>query len=198
MGLENVEQAVLAEVRAEAGKLLAEARARLAERLAAAGREIGSRFEQRRRRELAHLESEHNRELSRERTAARLEVLREKNRLIEEAFRGALASLAALPRERLLELAGQWLAEVPPDQPGTVLAGGRERQFLAGGFLERINAGRSGKLKLSDEPGPESGGLVVRAERFEYDFSWAGQLADRKGALAPLVAAELFGGKPQP
>jgi len=198
VGLENVEKAVLAEARAEAGKLLAEARGRLAERLAAARREIDSRFDLRRRRELAHLESEHQRELARARTAARLEVLREKNRLVERAFRGALERLAALPRERFLALAGEWLAEVPAEQPGAVLAGERERGWLAGAFLDRVNAGRTGKLELSAEPGPEGGGLVVRGEKFEFDLSWAGQLADRRGQLSPLVAAELFGDKAQP
>ena len=69
----------------------------------------------------------------------------------------------------------------------------RERKMLAGKFIENVNAERTGKLVISDEAGPVGGGLVVRAEKFEFDFSWAGRMADRKGALAPEVAAILFG-----
>jgi hypothetical protein len=82
---------------------------------------------------------------------------------------------------------------VPAELAGSIVAGERERGFLAGSFLKKINASRKGKLKLSDEPGPAGGGLIVRAEKFEFDFTWAGRISDRKGALAPDVAAALFG-----
>jgi V/A-type H+/Na+-transporting ATPase subunit E len=193
MGLENVEKAVLAEARAEAEEIAAEARSSLNERVAAAGREMDERFEARHKREMARLQSEHNRELSRARTDARLAVLKEKNAVIEKAFAGALEKLAELPEEKFLALAGKWLREVPADLEGRIATGERERAMLSGAFIEKINAGRSGKLTLSDEAGPVGGGLVVRAEKFEFDFSWAGRLADRKGALAPEVAAILFG-----
>jgi vacuolar-type H+-ATPase subunit E/Vma4 len=193
MSLDRVEAAVMEEARAEAAGLLSAARAQLAERVAAAGREVAERFEQRRRREMARLEGEHLRKVSAARTAARLDVLREKNRLVERAFDLALEQLAALPREEFLRQAEAWLAQVPPDQPGEILAGPRERGFLEGAFLERVNSRRTGRLTLSAEPGPPGGGLVVRAERFEYDFTWRGQLADRRGALSPLVAGLLFG-----
>jgi V/A-type H+-transporting ATPase subunit E len=192
MTLDNVEKAVLEEARAEAERLLAEARSRLGEKLAAEKREIEERFAGRRRREFSRLDSEHHRELSRARTEARLEVLKEKNRLVEEVFSRALARLAKLPAEEFLTLAGKCLAQVPPELEGSVLAGERERELLAGDFMKKVNASRKGKLKLSDEAGPPGGGIVVRTERFEFDFSWAGRLADRKGALAPNVAATLF------
>jgi len=199
VSLENVERAVLAEAEKQAAAIVGDAHGRLEDRLDAEEREVAERFEARRRRELARLGSEHNRELSRARTEARLEVLKEKNRLIEQAFAGALERLAELPKDQFLKLAGKWLAEVPAELAGRIAAGERERGFLSGAFLKKVNAGREGKLELSDEPGPAGGGLVVRAERFEFDFSWAGRLADRKGALAPEVAAILFGkedGKP--
>jgi vacuolar-type H+-ATPase subunit E/Vma4 len=200
VSLENVEQAVLAEAGKEAELLLAAARQKLAGRLAAEKREIDSRAESRRRRELAHLEGEQLRELSRERTAARLAVLAEKNRLVEEVFRRALAALAGLSPDRFLALAEKWLAEVPTDLAGEIIAGPRERASLAGGFLDRINAGRTGRLSLAEEtlPPASGGGLLVRAGRFEFDFTWAGRLADRRAALTGTIAAELFGetGKP--
>ena len=99
-----------------------------------------------------------------------------------------------MPGPQFLKLAGKWLAEVPPELSGEIVAGKRERSYIEGAFLKKVNAGRTGKLTLSDGPGPEGGGLVVRAGKFEFDFSWAGRLADRKGALAPEVAALLFGG----
>ncbi len=193
MGLENVEKAVLAEAEKEAAVIVGEAHGRLEDKLAAEEREVAERFEAHRKRELARLEAEHNRELSRARTEARLAVLTEKNRLIEQAFAGALEGLAELSEEKFLSLAEAWLAEVPSELVGRIAVGERERGLLSGAFLEKINAGRQGKLELSDEPGPAGGGLVVRAERFEFDFSWAGRLADRKGALSPEVAAILFG-----
>lgn len=192
MGFQNVEKSVLAEARAEANRLVAEARAKLDERLAAERRELEERFAGRRRRELARLEAEHNRELSRARTEARLKVLKEKNRLVEEVFAEALRRAGELPKAEFLKLAEKWLAGVPPELAGRIVAGERERSHLAGAFLKKVNAKRSGKLELSDEPAPEGGGMIVRAERFEFDFSWAGRLADRKGVLAPEVAAALF------
>ena len=200
MGIENVEKSVLAEARKEAEELLAAARKRLAERFAAEKREIDARAEARRRRELAQVEGEHVRELARERTAARLAVLTEKNRLIEEVLKGALAKVAAMPREKFQALAAEWLAEVPADQAGEIVAGAREREFLGGGLLDRVNAGRTGRLTLSAEMLPDSagGGMLVRAGRFEFDFTWAGRLADRRSALTAMIAGELFGeaGKP--
>ena len=190
MGLENVEKAVLAE--AEAERIRVEARAGLDEKLAAARRELEDRFEARERRGMARLQSEHNRELSRARTEARLAVLKEKNRVIEKTFGAALGKLGELSEERFLELAEKWLAGVPGDLDGRIVCGERERGYLSGGFMDKVNAPRSGRLEVSDEPGPAGGGLVVRAEKFEFDFSWAGRLADRKGALAPDVAATLF------
>ena len=193
MGLENVEKAVLAEAEKEAAAIVAEARGGLEAKVAVEKREIEERFEARRRRDMARLEAEHNREISAARTEARLAVLSEKNRLIEAVFAKALEKLAELPPAEFLELAAAWLAEVPPDLPGRIAAGPNEKKHLSGAFLQKINAGRTGKLELSDEPGPEFGGIVVRAEKFEFDFSWAGRLADHKGSLAPEVAAALFG-----
>jgi vacuolar-type H+-ATPase subunit E/Vma4 len=193
VSLENVEKAVLAEAEAEAERILAKARAELDEKLGAGRRELEERFAGHRRREMARLESEHNRELSRARTEARLTVLKEKNQLVERAFAGALQRLAELPEKDFLKLTEQWLAEVPSELGGEIVAGERERSYLAGEFLKKINAGRSGQLTLADGPGPAGGGIVVRAEKFEFDFTWAGRLADRKAGLAPEVAAMLFG-----
>ncbi len=193
MGLENVEKAVLAEAEAEAERIGVEARASLDEKLAVARREVEDRFEGREKRGMARLQSEHNRDLSRARTEAKLAVLKEKNRIIEGAFAGALERLGELPQEKFLALAEKWLGEVPENLEGRVACGERERGYLSGDFINKVNSGRSGKLEVSDEPGPAGGGLVVRAEKFEFDFSWAGSLSDRKGALAPDVAAVLFG-----
>ena len=134
--------------------------------------------------------------ISGERTAARLAVLAEKNRIVGEVLDAALARAAAVPRERFGELAAKWLAEVPAELSGEVLAGPRERELLAGGLLDRVNSGRAGKLALSDEglPGSSGGGMLVRAGRFEFDFTWAGRLAERRAALTALIAAELFDG----
>jgi vacuolar-type H+-ATPase subunit E/Vma4 len=193
MSLENVEKAVLAEAEAEAARILAEARASLDGKLADARREVERRFESRHKREMARLQSEHNRELSRARTDARLAVLKEKNRIIEEAFAAALERADELPKDAFLKLAAGWLASVPDEISGRIVASERERSYLAGEFLEKVNASRSGKLELSDEPGPAGGGMVVRSEKFKFDFSWAERLDDRKGSLAPEVAGIIFG-----
>ncbi len=192
MGLENVEKAVLEEARAEAERIVAEARSRLAERLEIEKRDVEKRFAERRRHGLARLDSEHHRELSRARTDARLEVLKRKNAMVESAFEEALRMLSELPAEKFLELAAGWLSQVPDDLSGRISAGERERAAMAGDFLEKINAGRRGKLELSAEEAPEGGGLIVRSERFEFDFSWAERMDDRRGTLAPEVAAVLF------
>ncbi|MHC4916449.1 MAG: V-type ATP synthase subunit E family protein [Planctomycetota bacterium] len=194
MGFENVEKAVLEEARAEAAEIVADARSRLAERLELEKRELDRQFAARRRRRLARLDSEHHRELSRARTDARLEVLKRKNAMVEAAFEEALRMLGKLPAEKFLELAAGWLAGVPGELSGKICAAERERSEMAGAFLKKVNAGRKGKLEISDEHPPEGGGLVVRAERFEFDFSWAERLDDRRGTLAPEVAAVLFAG----
>ena len=192
MGLENVEKAVLEEARAEAAKIVAEARADLTERLEVEKRDMEKRFAERRRHALARLDSEHHRELSRARTDARLDVLKRKNAMVEAAFDEALRMLGDLPAEKFLELAAGWLAQVPGNLSGRICAGERERAAMSGKFLEKINGGRQGKLELSAGEDPPGGGLIVRSDRFEFDFSWAERMDDRRGTLAPEVAAVLF------
>ncbi len=193
MGLENIEKAVLSEAEVEGQAIVAEAKSLLAERLAVAKRELEERFASRQRQQMANLESEHNRELSAARTDARLAVLKEKNRVIEEAFAGALKKLAEIPEEKFLKLAEAWLQEVPGELAGQIAAGPRERKLLEGAFLKRVNQNRKGKLTLAEGDGPVGGGIRVLADKFEFDFTWAGRMADRKGALAPDVAAIIFG-----
>jgi vacuolar-type H+-ATPase subunit E/Vma4 len=193
MGLENIEKAVLSEAEAEGQGIVAEAKSLLAERLAVAKRELEERFAARKRQQMANLESEHNRELSAARTDARLAVLKEKTRVIEAAFAGALQKLAEIPEEHFLKLAKAWLQEVPSELSGQIAAGPREQKLLEGEFLKGINQGREGKLTLAQGDGPVGGGIRVLADKFEFDFTWAGRLADRKGALAPDVASIIFG-----
>jgi vacuolar-type H+-ATPase subunit E/Vma4 len=182
MSAEGLKSAVLDKARREAGQVLAQARA---------SSEQGDRqAEEQSRREAAAILEQARLEASREREQAlaalqreqRLQTLAAKNRLLEQAFAGAVEGFRGLPAQRLRELYREELASLDLRDAGLRVPPGAKPEFEA--LLE-------GRARVEEDPAVEAGYIVVRSD-FRLDRSLAARLAEIRAQMRPKIAQLLF------
>ena len=193
MTVERIRKAILSEAHQEAEKIEAEAQQRHDRRLGEARKELEEEFARRfeHARQQQELESRHR--VMGVRAKRNLELLERRNAILDEMFRRGAEQIAGLADDEYRALVEQWMAQVPPGQPGEVLCRREDVGRLAP-LIEQLNAKRvsEAQLELKAADTPELGGVIFRTEKFVVDLSLDSRLERLRQELAPDVAEIVF------
>jgi len=129
---------------------------------------------------------------------ARKAALGVKREVIEEAFSAAEEKLTQLPAAQWEKLVTRLILEGCVTGEETILVPAADREKYERGLLTKINAelkksGKAGELKLSDEDGKFTGGVVLQGKLSEFDGSFATLLKIVRSEHEHDVASILFG-----
>jgi V/A-type H+-transporting ATPase subunit E len=114
-----------------------------------------------------------------------------KQRLVGEAFDGALRLLADLPRDQYLSFV-QTLLEKAVETGDETLFVGKNESHIDGAWLDSYNAGHSTRLSFSGDRLPISGGFVLRNGRIDINCSWDMLIGDIRPDIESDVVKRLF------
>jgi len=194
MSVERIREVILAEARGEADSIESEARRRHDERLEAARKQIEQEFQRRFEQAERRARQDSERRVLHRRSEHNLALLQQRNTILDDLFRQAGEQLRDLPDEQYRELIGAWMEEIPPDAAGQVFCHRRDEGRLRP-LLDGLNGSRGADARLDLQPGdgPETGGVIFRAEKFEIDLSVDTRLASLREELAPEIARRVFG-----
>ncbi len=195
MGLDNIEQAVLSTAHAQAEHIVQAAQKAADDRIAAF-REAETQAAERRYQTAArNVEEELGRVLIQHRGAKNKALLEKRNARLREVFsrarqrllEGSLDDYATLMRALLTKCGGKTAAKVRvhPDD---------ERTFFA--LLAEVNKTRPSEAALeldAAHPLPTRGGFVLVSAGYEVDQTLDTLMDDVERAIAPEIAARLFG-----
>ncbi|MDR2174357.1 MAG: V-type ATP synthase subunit E [Synergistaceae bacterium] len=115
-----------------------------------------------------------------------------RQRLIGEAFGGALRLLADLPRDRYLSFV-QTLLEKAVETGDETLFVGKDERHIDGAWLDNYNAGHSTRLSFSGDRLPIAGGFVLRNGKIDINCSWDMLIGDIRPEIEADVVKQLFG-----
>jgi V/A-type H+/Na+-transporting ATPase subunit E len=195
MSFEKVEAVITAEAEVEAKHILDKAREER-ENLLAQSRDTCSRtFEDDIRRAKAAEDAETSRQTGQARHEGRLAVLHAKNAVIDEVFTMAAEKIRSLPPKDYMEMMAVWLKAFPAEVGGTLKVSPRDAELFSGAFLEKINAARSGKGKITavESDRRVDGGFIMEGVDFSVDSTIASKLKELRESLSGEIARELFG-----
>lgn len=135
--------------------------------------------------------------ISRAQAEMRTELLEEKQKLIDQVFRQALESVAALDEERYAALMKKLLLEaVEAGDEEVIIAesDGKRKwtEILAGANDELARRGLKGHLVLSDERRSMAGGFVLRKGKKEINCNVSYLLKSLREDLESEVVGVLF------
>ena len=126
----------------------------------------------------------------------RKEILREKKRLIEESLEKAENAIRDFaPNDYLSFLKKIILSEVESGNE-EIIASAAHRDLLTPDFLNSINnelGASKGNLRLSEESGDFSGGVILRDGKKETNLTLKSLIESERDRLEPFVANILFG-----
>ena len=94
-----------------------------------------------------------------------------KQRLIGEAFEGALSKLAEMAHDPYLSFV-QTLLEKAVVTGEEVLLVGKNERYIDGAWIDSYNASHSTRLSFSSDRLPISGGFVLRNGKIDINCSW--------------------------
>ncbi|MDR1740397.1 MAG: V-type ATP synthase subunit E [Synergistaceae bacterium] len=114
-----------------------------------------------------------------------------KQRLVSEAFAGALRILSELPREKYLSFV-QSLMERAASSDDAVLFVGNNEQYIDGAWLDSYNASHSSRVSFAPERLPIRGGFVLRRGKIDVNCSWEMLVTDARPDLEADVVKQLF------
>jgi V/A-type H+-transporting ATPase subunit E len=191
MSLADIKAKISAEAQAQIKTIEAENDGRVADLTKRADSEIKTLRETYRNR-FAKEEPEivKRREIVANLDAAKLD-LGVKQRLVGEAFDGALRLLADLPRDRYLSFV-QTLLERAVETGDEVLFVGKDERHIDGAWLDSYNAGHSSRLSFSGGRLPISGGFVLRNGKIDINCSWDMLIGDIRPEIESDVVKRLF------
>ena len=114
-----------------------------------------------------------------------------KQRLVGEAFEGALRKLTELPHDAYLSFVHTLMekAVVTGDE---VLLVGKDERYIDGAWLDSFNASHSTRVSLSGDRLPISGGFVLRNGKIDINCSWDMLLGDIRPEIESDVVKRLF------
>ena len=195
-GAENIKNRILSDARLAADANIAQAR-REAEGIVLKAREEAQALQSsqiiKAERDSAEREK---RLISVAELERRKEKLTIKQRLIEDLFAQAIASLCEKPDTEYENMLVDMIANTAAGDEEVVLSS-NDKKRLSGGFIRAANEalakkGKSGKLSLSDETRPLKGGFILRSGLVEINNSFEAIVKMRKDNLESLAVKMLF------
>lgn len=195
MSFEKVEAVIIAEAEVEAKRILDKA-SEERENLLAQSRDTCSRvFEDDIKRAQSAEDAETARQTGLTRHEGRLAVLHAKNAMIDEVFLMAAEKIRSLPPKGYLEMMAGWLKAFPAEVGGTLRVSPRDAELFSGAFLEKINAARpeKGKITAVESDRRIDGGFIVEGADFSVDSTIVSKLKELRESLSGGIARELFG-----
>jgi V/A-type H+-transporting ATPase subunit E len=114
-----------------------------------------------------------------------------KQRLVGEAFEGALRQLAELPRDKYLSFAHTLLERAVETGDETLFVG-KDEHHIDGAWLDSYNAGHSTRLSFSGTRLPIAGGFVLRNGKIDINCSWDMLIGDIRPEIESDVVRQLF------
>ncbi|MDR2178886.1 MAG: V-type ATP synthase subunit E [Synergistaceae bacterium] len=114
-----------------------------------------------------------------------------KQRLIGEAFEGALRKLTELPHDNYLSFVHKLMEKAVVTGEEVILIGKNER-YIDGAWLDSYNASHSTRLSFSGDRLPISGGFVLRNGKIDINCSWDMLVRDIRPEIEADVVKRLF------
>jgi V/A-type H+-transporting ATPase subunit E len=114
-----------------------------------------------------------------------------KQRLIGEAFEGALRKLTELPHDAYLSFV-HILMEKAVVTGDEVLLVGKDERYIDGAWLDSFNASHSTRVSFSGDRLPISGGFVLRNGKIDINCSWDMLVGDIRPEIESDVVKRLF------
>jgi V/A-type H+-transporting ATPase subunit E len=126
----------------------------------------------------------------------RKEALKEKKDLIGEVFKTAMDKIRNLPPEEYLAFLRPIILDAVESGKEELLPSSVHRNMFTSDFLNSLNeelGPQKGHLRLSEERGDFSGGVVLLDGKKETNLTLNSLLESQRDKLEPLVANILFG-----
>ena len=120
---------------------------------------------------------------------ARRIVLEEKERLIEEAYKKALAKLERFGKKSYQDIIKKMLFKVAKSGSGEIIISKEDRKRITLSFIRNINKG----LKISKEDREISGGFILKREKIEVNNSFESLFRSKREELELRLVRILFG-----
>jgi len=120
---------------------------------------------------------------------ARRIVLEEKERLIEEAYKKALAKLARLGKKSYQDIIKKMLLKVAKSGSGEVIISREDKKRITPSFITSINK----ELKISKEDREIIGGFILKREKIEVNNSFKSLFRSKREELELRLVKILFG-----
>ena len=121
---------------------------------------------------------------------ARRIVLEEKERLIEEAYKKALAKLARLGKKSYQDIIKKMLLKVAKSGSGEVIISREDKKRITPSFITSINK----ELKISKEDREIIGGFILKREKIEVNNSFESLFRSKREELELRLVRILFSG----
>jgi len=194
MSFEKVESAVIAEARADAGKILAVARGECDELLARVREENRKALEEAIHQEEAATARETARQLGVARHDGRLEVLNAKNLVIDDIFNRVTEKLRSMNMHEYRDLLDGWIHSLSPEIGGVIRVSPKDTGLFDDAFMKRINDSRTrgGTFTAVNPDGRINGGFIIQGDTYTVDFTLDRILKELRESIAGDLAKELF------
>ena len=193
MAATPVSDKIQAEAKEQARKILAEAD----EQVRQIQEQARKQLEQLDKQIQADLEQsaaqEKHRVLAGARRAVTAELLQAKHEILDKVFAGVKESLGKMPDQDYQKMLIGWLKEAVGTGDEEVLAAEGEKH-ISQELLDKVNSELKdkGKLKLSKEKAPGSGGFVLAEEKTQTQATWEILLSQARRELEPELCKILF------
>ncbi|GAB4338261.1 MAG: hypothetical protein Kow0099_12230 [Candidatus Abyssubacteria bacterium] len=125
----------------------------------------------------------------------RKELLAEKKRIIDEAFTRAEEKIVNLPPERYLEFISRLILGAVESGTEEIIPSARHKHLFSLTYVESLNRrlGDKGHLRVSNDAGDFSAGVILREGKKETNLTLKSLIAWRRDELEPEIAGILFG-----
>ena len=191
-GIERITNRIEADARAEIDRILGAAREE-AEQIRVRGRaqaEVEASA-LRERGEKAAAERE-ERLVSMARMEARQMSLAVKQEMVEKAYALALEKLCTMPDETYIQVAAELLTQAAPGGRGEVIFNSTDAGRVGATVVALANEKLGGKLTLSGEIRPISGGFLLKNGNVEINGTFETLVRLQRTLMAGTVAKKLF------
>lgn len=191
-GIERITNRIEADARAEIDRLLGAARDEAAQILAKGRAQAETeKTLLRERAEKAAAERE-ERLVSVARMEARQVSLAAKQEMVEKAYVLALEKLCAMPDETYIQVAAELLTQAAPGGRGEVIFNPADAERIGAAAVALANEKLGGKLTLSAETRPVSGGFILKNGNVEVNGTFETLVRLQRTQTAGAVAKKLF------
>lgn len=193
MSIERITKSILDDAKKEAERKVHAAQVATQRKIDAAREELKENLTERLTAVEVELEQKKTIELSNLGAGYRQQLLKVKNSAIDEAFKTAIQQVTSLPDEKYLSIIAKWLQAI--NATGQISISSKDSKRIDKEYIAKINQSRkkTSKLFLSKDVVEISGGFVLKAGKFEIDYSLDTIALNLREQLVPKIAKELFG-----